>query len=412
MKRINTSGSARLAALLAGATLFGLASQSALAVGTPVNTAITNTATLSYSVSGTSQTPIPVTSASFLVDAKINLVVAGGVTTNVVPGALAQATAFTVTNFSNTASLDFSLAATSVIAGDNFDPAGCNVYVESGATAGYQSAEDTATYIDELTGDGVTTATVYAVCNIPGTATNTQTGLVGLTATAQGDFTGANNTYAPTAGALSGTVIAATAGANTANVDIVLADAAGVDEGSASNGKHSARNTYSVVITLPTITKTATLVCDPYNTLANAKSIPGSIVKWTVVVNNPSATTPVTLTSVTDTLANMTHDAHLSVPTGAADCVADGTTFENAAGKGFKVVPSASRNLGGSAGGAGAVVSYFTSANDADGVENNGGAITATFATILPVDAGTGHATAGLLNAGESVTLIFNATID
>jgi len=106
---------------LSGAALFGLVSQGALAAGTTAGTSISNSASLGYSVGGVGQTAITATSAAFLVDEKVNLTVAGGVTTNVVPGSTAQATAFTVTNNSNSP-LDFTLAVTSAIAGDNFDP--------------------------------------------------------------------------------------------------------------------------------------------------------------------------------------------------------------------------------------------------------------------------------------------------
>ena len=129
MKSIKTSISTRLTALLVGAALFGLVSQRALAAGTTAGTSISNSAALSYSVGAVAQTPINTTSAAFLVDEKVNLTVAGGVTTNVVPGSTAQATAFTVTNNSNSP-LDFTLAVTSAIAGDNFDPTACSAFVD------------------------------------------------------------------------------------------------------------------------------------------------------------------------------------------------------------------------------------------------------------------------------------------
>ena len=91
------------------------------AAGTSAGTAITNTVTLSYSLGVVPQADIPAASIAFLVDEKINLTVAGGVTTNVVPGSTAQATAFTVSNNSNSA-LDFALAVTNVIGGDQFRP--------------------------------------------------------------------------------------------------------------------------------------------------------------------------------------------------------------------------------------------------------------------------------------------------
>jgi len=404
MKSIKTSISTRLTALLAGAALFGLVSQGALAAGTTAGTSISNSASLSYSVGTVAQTPINTTSAAFLVDEKVNLTVAGGLTTNVVPGSTAQATAFTVTNNSNSP-LDFTLAVTSAIAGDNFDPTACSAFVDVNGNGTYESGTDTATYIDELAADA--TKTVFAVCDIPGTAVNTNTGLVGMTATAIGTFTGPNGTYVATPAA-QGAVITQTAGADTAGtVDIVFADITGTEAGDgARDAKHSARNTYSVVTAALTVTKTATLLCDPSNGVANMKNIPGAMTQWAISVTN-TGSAAATLTTITDTLAaSLAHDAHLSVPTNAATCVSAAGTAESASGKGFKVTASAARNIGGSAA---VTTHYFTSANDADGVDNNAGAITATFATILPADGG--HATAGLLNAGETVTVIFNTTV-
>lgn len=57
-RNYRTSSPTRLAALLAGAALFGLVSQSALAAGTASGTTINNLAKLSYSVGGTAQNEI------------------------------------------------------------------------------------------------------------------------------------------------------------------------------------------------------------------------------------------------------------------------------------------------------------------------------------------------------------------
>lgn len=390
---------AALAALLAAGLMLG-AAQNAAAAGTAAGTTISNSATLAYDVSGVPQTDITSTAATFVVDEKVNLTVAGGVTTPVVPGATAQVTTFTVTNNANSP-LDFSLASNQVAAGDQFDATACTVVVESGGVAGYDPT-DTASFVDELAADA--TATVYAVCNIPATVVNTNTALVGLTAVAVGNFNAAGYVATPTT---PGAAITATAGADTAGaVDIVFADIAGTEAGDAArDAKHSARDTYTVVTAALTVTKTATLLCDPFNGVTNPKNIPGAITQWSIAVQNTGAAAA-TLTTVTDTLAaSLAHDANLVTGLTAAACVTTGVP-ENAAGKGFKVTTSAARNIGGTAT---VTTGYFTSANDADGVENNAGAIMATFATVLPTDGG--HATAGLLNAGETVTVIFNTTV-
>lgn len=259
------------------ACLLLLVPQISWAVGTPSGTTISNSATLAYSIAGAAQPNITSATVTFLVDEKINLTVTGGVTTNVAPGSTAQATAFTVTNNSNSV-LDFGMSVTSVIAGDNFDPTACSAFVESGANAGYQPAQDIATFIDELPADA--TKTVYAVCDIPAAVVNGNTGLVGLTATALGNFTGANGTYVATPGA-QGAAILATAGANTqGTVDIVFADVAGPED-VARDGKHSANNTYSIAIPVLSVTKTVASVVDPNGT---AILMPGSVMTYQIAV--------------------------------------------------------------------------------------------------------------------------------
>jgi hypothetical protein len=405
MKSIKTSVSSKLVALLAGAALFGLISQSALAapVGTPVGTTISNSATLGYTVSGFAQPNVVSAPATFVVDEKINLTVGGGVTTLVPANSTAQATAFTVTNNSNSP-LDFSLAVTSAIAGDNFDPTACSAFVDGNANGTYESGTDTATYIDELPSGS--SATVFAVCTIP-VGTNAQTGLVGLTATARGTFNVAG--YIATAASLNATTPVETTASGT-TVGIVLADIAGTEAGDGlRDAKHSARNTYSIFTAALTVSKTAVLLCDPYNGVASMKNIPGAMTQWTITVSNGAGGSAATLTTIADAVsATLAMDpgqvAGLTAPTNAATCVAGPGPL------GFKVTVPVARVLGGSAAGTN-TTSYFTTTATVDGVDFVSPNITATFATILPIDGATGHATAGLLKAGESVTLIFNTIV-
>ena len=187
----------------------------------------------------------------------------------------------------------------------SFDPSlPCSAYVESGATAGYQSGQDTATFINELAPDA--TRTVYAVCDIPAAANN-DTGLVGLTATARGDFTGANGAYAATAGTL-GAVITQTAGADTpGTVDIVFADSQGTDDGASPDAKHSAHNTYLIAGAALTVTKTVASVLDPQG---GSVLMPGSVMTYQIDVVLTGSGTATNLV-ITDPLpANTTYLAN------------------------------------------------------------------------------------------------------
>ena len=399
---------ARLGALIAAGLIFGT-TQHAMADGTASGTAISNTATLEYAVGGVAQTDITATSASFVVDNKVNLTVAevGGAltTTGVVPGATGVVTTFTVTNNGNTVQ-DYALSVDSAIADgqtlftatDNFDVTACSVFVESGATGGYQSGEDTATFIDELAADG--SATVHVVCSVPSTRVNADVSLVSLTATT-------HNGGAAALGALT----AQDAGADDPDtVQVVFADVAGSDD-AARDGAHSARDGYLVTSALISVSKTATLLCDPFNGITNPKNIPGAMVRWTIRVENTGATAA-TLSTITDTLnAAMLHDANLVAPIDAATCSSAAGTAESAAGDGFQIEYSApGRALGGADDDG-----YMTGAADADGATITGQAVTIDFAAALPADPDlvvpANSYAAGELKAGETATVTFNVTI-
>lgn len=265
----------------------------AFAAGTSAGSDITNTASVDYKVGGVSQTPVDSNTTTFKVDRKINLTVAevGGATTTTVPGATAQVTTFTVTNNANS-TLDFKLAASNK-AGDDFDLTGLAVYVESGATPGYQAAEDTATYIDELAADG--SKTVYVVGAIPAGATNGQVANVTLTATAAQSVDGSGN-YVATAGSLASDAAESNVGVvdDPAFVDTVFGDIAGSTD-AARDGKHSADDSYTISTATIAVTKSSTVITDPFNCTtagdpasctSSPKAIPGAVVEYCLDVSN------------------------------------------------------------------------------------------------------------------------------
>jgi hypothetical protein len=395
MKHITTTGSPPgFIALLFGALMLGLVSQGALAAGTLSGVTISNSATLGYSVGGVGQAPVTSAAATFVVDNKVNLTVSKLADATILPNSTNQVLYFQVTNNGNT---DQSYALSTSVNG-----------VPTATMTNFRIYND-----DGGSGPGVYdgTNTLY----VAGAATVIPDGnikvlvLADQTApTAANGDTAAYNLIAQTTDAGTATVTANNSGTgNTGGVDVVWADSAGSGD-AITDGKHSAFATYTVSITVPTVVKSASLLCDPYTAvLANAKNIPGAMTQWTITVTNPSATA-VILTSISDALTNLTLDpgqvGALTVPVSAATCLA-GTPGPTATG--FHVTASAARNIGGTA----ATVShYFTSANDGDGVDENAGTITATFATVLPVDGA--HPSAGQLNAGESVTIIFNTTVN
>ena len=373
--------------------------QAALAAGTASDTDITNQATVSFTVGGSAQTPIPSNTTTFKVDNKVDLVVAevSSGYTDVNPNTTNQVLTFTVSNTGNTVQ-DFALSAAAGVdpfgGTDNFDASNIRVFVESGANAGYLAGEDTATYIDELAADGVTT--VYVLADIPLGQSSGDIAAHTLTATARA---GAGT------GSL-GAVLVETVGPDTAGVDIVFADGDADGAGAADiarNASYFDTDAYRVLSSQLTIAKTSTLIRDPFNLITNPKHIPGAYIQYVVTISNAvGAGASATLTTITDTLeaTNTAIDPDLIV-------AATGNP-ESAAGSGFRV------DLVGTTRASQGTPQYFTTTSSVDGVDHDGsttgGTVTATMAAVLPVEAGPGY-TAGELKPGESVTLTFNVII-
>lgn len=411
MKRTNKNSPPKFVALLAGAALLGLVTQSALAVGTASGTSITNLATLSYTVGGVTQTPIGSsatgnttgagTATAFVVDNKVNVtVVEGNATfTTVVPGQLAAVTTFTVTNAGNTAQ-DFALTAADVVAAqtlfglaDNFVTTNIKVFVDANANGTYEAATDTATFIDELPANG--TKTVFVVVDIPVAQINNDAALVSLTAIT-------HDAGAAGLGALTVDLLAA----NTAGVDVVFADALGTDD-IARDGKHSARDAYKVVSAIISVAKTVTLLCDPFNggkNVANPKNIPGAAVQYAITITN-SGMASATLSQVTDALnAALGFDTTLISGAGVgANCA---TGAQSLSASGFGAVA-----------GVGATTSYVAPGLATQAVTAGAsvaGAVGAQTVTInFPtlVSPATGALVGGVLPAGDFVTVYFNAFV-
>ena len=406
-------------AALAAAGLFSVGA--AHAAGTLSGTPISNLATLSYSVgtvaqpvigsSATGNTSGPGTATSFVVDNKVNLTLteSGGIVASVAPGSTNQITTFTVTNLGNTAQgytfvAANQLAASAVIAGtaDTIDVSNVRVFVDSNGNGIYDPLVDLAVAVATLAPDA--TVRVFVVADIPAGATNGQQANITLTATTT------------TAGTT--TPVVATVGADTAGVDIVFSDAATVESAfvgtsAARDGQATARDAYRIASALISVAKTSTLLCDPFNGSGpDRKSIPGSIVRWTITISNAvTATTSATLAQVSDTLnANTTFDANLvtgaGAPATATSCTSASGTPESAAGSGFKIDVTGDTRV---AGAGGAFPAFLTTGANADGATHAAGVVTVDYSQALPAGGAYG---AGELKPGESVVVYFNVTIN
>jgi uncharacterized repeat protein (TIGR01451 family) len=322
----------------------------AMAAGTAAGSTITNTATVNYQVGTVAQTAIQATN-NITVDRRVTLTVVqlGTTTTSVSPGQTQAATTFTVTNTSN-APLDLGLTAANIVGGaaPNGGTDGFNVgptftyYIDDGDNL-FDAGDTLVTYLDEIAADA--SRVVHVVAAIPGTATNGQIAAISLTAQAKEAGTAATE----------GAVVTATAGANTAGMDTVLADTAGSDD-AAIDGRHSARDDYTVAAPVLTVTKISRVISDPINGTTNPKMIPGATVEYCITVANAAAGAPANNVVITDPLpAQTTYVAAFGVFEGgtvSAGVCSGGTAT------GTFATPTVTGNLGSVAAGATETV-YF-----------------------------------------------------
>jgi len=310
------------------ATLMLAAAQQAYAAGTAAGTSVSNTATVDYTVGGVNQPDVNSNAAAFLVDRRIIVTVAevGGAYTDVAPGATNQALRFTVTNTTND-TVDYRLTFTQDATGtadpfggtDDFDTSNVRFYQDNGDGI-FDSATDTlVTFLDDVTADQ--TRTVWVVTDIPAGQANNNTSSGTLTAISNTDGTGGSaNDYTQTAGAETPGV-----------VDTVFGDTAG-DTDAARDGRHSDDDAYRIVSATITVTKTSTVISDPFNGGTNPKAIPGAVIEYCVQVSN-SGSASATNVAVNDPVpANTTFVAGSIFAGGTVTggvCNADGTAEDD-----------------------------------------------------------------------------------
>lgn len=320
--------------LLTAAMLLVGAQQAMAASGTKAGTQVNDSASVSFTVGGVAQTsqPNPNTPvALFKVDRRIDVTVTSddpSSSVDVAPKATGQVLTFTVTNSTNDY-MDYALAVANG-SGDDFDPTSPNVFVESGATLGYQPLEDTATFIDELAEDA--SIKVYVVSTIPDvngtTIIDGSTGALVLTATAHA---GNDGTTGGAIGALSTNDSGSADVANT--VQNVFADAAGSTD-AAKDGAFSVSAQYKIASAAIAITKASFVLWDPVNLYTNPKAIPGAVMVYCIEVKNTGGT-DATSVSVSDPL-DLVHQTYVSesihVATGTAHVNCDAATLDNGSG--------------------------------------------------------------------------------
>jgi len=322
-----------------------LAAAPAQAAGTVAGTAITNLATVNYSVGGVAQPVIESsptgnttagagkgTATQFLVDNKVNLSVVetDQLPANTSPGLTKTGTAnavavfkltntgnnpqgyiFTVTQPATGTSL---FGHASSYTAPNATAVVSNAACTSATTTTPTYAGETATAVSTLAPDACVYVMVTA--DTPAGLPNGAAAIVTLTATTT------------TAGTATPVVATATADDPT-KVDIVLADSANAVHGLtqvAGDGKAFDEDEYFVVAPALTVTKTETTVSDPVNGTTNPKAIPGATMSYTVTVANATGSAIATNVVIADAVpANCTYVPNTVTLNGVA--VADGTAY-------------------------------------------------------------------------------------
>lgn len=299
----------RLSALLLSIAFAALTAQAALAVGTPACTSIANTATVSYKVGTEDQTPVDGVATPFIVGNKIIPVVAvqdASPGVRAIQGATDIVLEFTVTNDGNKVQ-DYALSTVNLATGqtawagitDEVNAGAATAYVESGANAGYQAAEDTALFIDELAPNATKTVYVVVAGPVPTTTSNNENALYALIAT-----THRGGTAGGAIGALVVNGETGTCGEDTVFADLATSTGPNDDD---LDGKDSDRSgLYVSASATVEVSKSSVVYSDPVNGIgAGAKAIPGAIVTYTITITNPAASTAtVSGVSIADNLNN------------------------------------------------------------------------------------------------------------
>lgn len=294
---------------------------SAFAAGTVSGTNVESTASLSFSVNGTTSTAT--STNTFVVDNKVDLTVATVDTqaVSVSPNTTSVILTFRVQNTGNTVQ-DYSLSAlttsTTAFSGDNevtdtYDLSNVNVYVDTNGNNVYDAGEDTQTYIDELAPDAQ--QTVFIVADVPADAANDAIAVYDLKAqTAEG---GTANTQG--ADILDDNKNVAD---DATTVQIVFADAAGSIDAQ-YDGAFSSTDAWKVVTATVTVTKDSIVVSDLVNGTTNPKRIPGAVVRYCYIVANAAGGADASGAIVTDTLDKNVlsfNGAQVAMYNGAGTC--------------------------------------------------------------------------------------------
>ena len=271
-----------------------MSASSAIAAGTAPGTDVTNTVTVDFTVGGVNQTDITSNTDTFDVDRVLRFTVVEDTSgtragdTSVVPGQTGAETYFVVTNTSKDA-IDVALGV--VDTDTNNIISGVTYFVESGATPGYQPAEDTATFIDELGADQ--SRVVYVIRDVSAAATNGQNADVTLTGTVHvAGAAGLGTQYSLTGSGAA--LVSDDSDVNTAGTETIFGDAG-------RDGAETATDGYTISAANLTVFKSSRVISDPFSS-SNPKAVPGAVVEYCIAVSNGAGAATASGVAISDIL--------------------------------------------------------------------------------------------------------------
>lgn len=315
--------------------IMALSTMAINAAGTAAGTDVSNTARLSFSLGGVSQTDVTSNTDTFVVDKKIDFLLTNndGQKISVVPGDTGKITTWSITNEGNLAQ-KFSFTAAQLTNGET-------VY-------GNADTQDTEALTVEASTDGGSTWTALSTIEIAPDATVSIRIKTDINiARKDGDVMNIR-LEAVAVQADGSTPETATSGADTAGtIDTVLAEGVGVTGDAKEDGKFVAWGGYMVAAPNLSLVKSSCVISDIVNGVsANAKRIPGAKVLYILDINNIGTSTDATNVTISDVLPatlDASTIANLKQDDGQASCscsngvVYSGGTAATNAGSGSTV---------------------------------------------------------------------------
>ncbi len=265
--------------VLSAVSLFFSGASDVLAIGTDAGVNIQNTATATFDINGTPQTPVASNTVQTIVDELIDVVVVDdtGGPVAVSAGETGAVLQFTITNNGNGDEV-FRLIADETVAEGGFDPILNQLYIESNGLPGLQIGGDTA-YVSGIADPTLLedeSLVLYVVSDIPGGLGSGDDGDVAVRAVAETIITGTGGIDDPDDAGWPAPGVSY-AGAGDGGGDAVVGTSHDV-----TNLLMRTTGRYEVSDAVVTIAKSAITIVDPFG---GTTLVPGTVITYQLDVS-------------------------------------------------------------------------------------------------------------------------------